>query len=174
MKSRIRSPIICGAVVAFVVCSSVAFSMVAGESRDSQAVPIGFLWPQMPAAGHRHPVVNGWAHRFGPSLKCSPAPCAFENVQASEGGNPVNETPIVVDPNNPRHILTAGNDYNCGINFALSTGLYASSDGGSTWSRACTTLGPGNTLSGYDPTVAYDLNDEAFYGTIQGRPGTSR
>ena len=48
------------------------------------------------------------------ALNCKPAPCTLPNVQASEGGQPVDETPISVDPNNAKHVLTAGNDYNCG------------------------------------------------------------
>lgn len=95
-----------------------------------------------------------------PSLTCSPAPCPFTPVDASEGGsNPVNEDPIAVNPNNPMQILSGGNDYNCGN----IQGFFASSDGGTTWTRVCS---PGSGGEG-DPIVGYDLNNVAHAGGIQ-------
>jgi len=79
------------------------------------------------------------------------------NVQASEGGLPVNEDPIAVNPVNSKQLLTGGNDYNC----PSLQGFFASGDGGSTWSHTCM-----NALAGYsgsgDPGVAYDRNGIAF------------
>lgn len=94
-------------------------------------------------------------------LKCNPpVPCIFPNVNASEGGsNPVNEDPIAVNPNNGKQILTGGNDYNC----SNIQGFFASSDGGSTWTRKCS---PGSGGEG-DPVVGYNLNNVAFAGGIQ-------
>jgi len=92
---------------------------------------------------------------FAPEiLSCSPAPCVLPNVQASEGGLPVNEDPIAVNPVNSKQLLTGGNDYNC----PSLQGFFASGDGGSTWSHTCM-----NSLPGYggdgDPGVAYDRNE---------------
>src|SRR6266702_7871252 len=67
------------------------------------------------------------------ALTCSPTPCALPNVQASEGGQPVNEDPIAANPSNAQQQLTGGNDFNC--NSLL--GFYASGDGGSSWNRTC-------------------------------------
>src|SRR5215469_5473692 len=95
-----------------------------------------------------------------PSLTCSPAPCAFTPVDASEGGSlPVNEDPIAVNPNNSSQILTGGNDYNCGN----IQGFFASGDGGTTWTHVCS---PGSGGEG-DPIVGYDLNNVAHAGGIQ-------
>ena len=57
---------------------------------------------------------GGGAELFRPEfLTCSPAPCALPNVQASEGGAPVNEDPIKVNPTNTMQLLTGGYDFNC-------------------------------------------------------------
>jgi hypothetical protein len=94
------------------------------------------------------------------TLVCSPAPCRFKEVDASEGGaNPVNEHPIAANPSNALQVLTGGNDYNCGN----IQGFFASGDGGSTWTRVCS---PGSGGEG-DPIVGYDLNNVAYAGGIQ-------
>ena len=92
------------------------------------------------------------------TLTCLPTPCALPNVQASEGGQPVNEDPIAANPSNAQQLLTGGNDFNC--NSLL--GFYASGDGGSSWNRTCM-----NTLASFpigcgDPGVGYDLTGTAF------------
>jgi hypothetical protein len=95
-----------------------------------------------------------------PSLTCSPAPCTFTPVNASEGGsNPVNEDPIVVNSTNTSNILTGGNDYNCGN----IQGYFASQDGGTTWSHFCS-LGTGGDG---DPIVGFDTNGTGYAGGIQ-------
>lgn len=97
-----------------------------------------------------------------PVLKCSPAPCSLPNVQASEGGQPVDETPISVDPNNSKHVITAGNDYNC----STLTGYYASTNGGKKWTATCGTLATGASGGDGDPVVGWDLNGIAYRGGI--------
>ena len=95
-----------------------------------------------------------------PALSCTPAPCIYTPVNASEGGTaPVNEDPIVVNPANALNILTGGNDYNC----ANIQGYFASTDGGTTWSHFCS-LGTGGQG---DPIVGFDLKGIAYAGGIQ-------
>ena len=95
-----------------------------------------------------------------PNLTCSPAPCAFTPVNASEGGtNPVNEDPIAVNPTNSMNLLTGGNDYNCGN----IQGYFSSTNGGTTWTHFCS-LGTGGQG---DPIVGFDLNGNAYAGGIQ-------
>lgn len=121
-----------------------------GGYQAAKAFKAGTLRPQ-PGAG----ITNA-----APSLTCSPAPCAFTPVDASEGGTlPVNEDPIAVNPTNTMQILSGGNDYNCGN----IQGFFASSDGGTTWTRVCS---PGSGGEG-DPIVGYDLNNVAHAGGIQ-------
>jgi hypothetical protein len=98
--------------------------------------------------------------KIAPPLTCSPAPCIYTPVNASEGGtNPVNEDPIVVNPTNALNLLTGGNDYNC----SNIQGYFSSSDGGTTWSHFCA-LGSGGQG---DPIVGFDLKGNAYAGGIQ-------
>ncbi|MEO8973212.1 MAG: sialidase family protein [Ktedonobacteraceae bacterium] len=101
-----------------------------------------------------------------PDLSCKPAPCVLPNVQASEGGQPVNEDPIATNPANNKNLLTGGNDYNC----TSLQGFYASSNGGTSWNHTCM-----NTLSGAsgdgDPGVGFDSTGVAYITGID--TGTS-
>lgn len=101
-----------------------------------------------------------------PSVKAKRLP----NVQASEGGQPVNEDPIVANPTNPSQLESGGNDYNC----PTLQGFYNSSNKGSTWSHYCMAAISGASGEG-DPTVGYDLNGNAYIGGIQtgGAAGSS-
>jgi len=111
-------------------------------------------------AGLLHPETGTLPEEVLPaSLSCPTAPCVFPNVLASEGGQPVNEDPVAVNPKNPLQILTGGNDYNCGN----IQGFFATGDGGTTWTHTCY---PGSGGEG-DPVVGYDLNNVAYAGGIQ-------
>jgi hypothetical protein len=98
-----------------------------------------------------------------PALACSPVPCVLPNVQASGGVNIANEDPIAANPKNALQLLTGANDYSCSSSLQ---GFYASSDGGSTWTRTCLPVISGGAGDG-DPTVGYDLLGNAFAGGIQ-------
>lgn len=104
---------------------------------------------------------------FGERLTCTPAPCTVPNVQASEGGSPVNETPLAANPVSPRQMLTGGNDYNC----PTTQGFFASHDGGSTWNHNCL----GNVSGAFgvgDPVVGYNTTGTTFIGGIDEVSGT--
>ena len=134
--------------------------MSAQQRLDKSPLSGGLLAARAFKAGRLHyqPAANGGIHN--PDLTCSPAPCAFPNVDASEGGSaPVNEHPIAANPNNAMQLLSGGNDYNCGN----IQGFFASGDGGSTWAHVCS---PGSGGEG-DPVVGYDLNNVAYAGGIQ-------
>jgi hypothetical protein len=118
----------------------------------ARAIRAGLALPALAPAGGK-----------APTLKCSPSPCALPNVQASEGGQPVDETPISVDPNNSKHVLTAGNDYNCSSSLQ---GYFASTDGGKTFTHSCGTLATGTSGGDGDPVVGWDLNGVAYRGGI--------
>jgi hypothetical protein len=82
------------------------------------------------------------------------------DVRASEGGLPVNEDPIVTSPVDARDVMTAGNDYNC----RSTEGVFTSSDGGVTFRHHCLpVVGAGGCG---DPSVAYDLQGNAFIAAI--------
>ncbi len=99
-------------------------------------------------------------------LSCKPRPCALPNVQASgNGGQPVDEDPLSIDPNNNKHLVSGGNDYNCGSSLR---GFFASTDGGKTWIHKCGPVGPGTTGGFGDPAIAWDLNGNVFSAGIDG------
>lgn len=100
---------------------------------------------------------------ISPDLYCNPAPCVMLNHQASEGGQPANETPIAANPTNNKDLLTGANDYNC-LNLQ---GYYASTNGGKTWNVTCM----GTYANGFgegDPGVGYDLQGNAYISGIEG------
>lgn len=110
---------------------------------------------------------------FRPNLSCSPAPCALPNVQVSEGGNVVAETPMIANPRDSRQLLAGSVDFNCGYpssKWPAGTGIYASNDGGQTWNHSCLQLAANAVGTEWDPSVAYDLNGAAF---ASGPEGTS-
>ncbi|GAC1653068.1 MAG: sialidase family protein [Ktedonobacteraceae bacterium] len=89
-------------------------------------------------------------------------------MQAS-GGNPpgtmpVNEDPIVVNPQNSLQLLSGGNDFNC----PSKQGFYASNDGGTTWKATCMHV-PLNYVGKGDPGVGYDLNNQAYITGVDNR-----
>jgi hypothetical protein len=102
------------------------------------------------------------------ALTCTPTPCVLPNVQASNGGQPVDEDPIVANRQNASELLTGGNDYNCSTTLQ---GFFGSNDGGSTWHAACLPLIPGGSGGLGDPGVAYDITGTLAYATgIQDAP----
>jgi hypothetical protein len=101
-----------------------------------------------------------------PALTCSPVPCVLPNVQASAGVNIANEDPIASNPLNPSQLLTGANDYSCGVTLQ---GFYASSNGGTSWTRTCLPAISGGSGLG-DPMVGYDRLGNTFAGGIQAGP----
>ncbi|HEY6578988.1 MAG TPA: sialidase family protein, partial [Rhizomicrobium sp.] len=92
-----------------------------------------------------------------------PAPCALPNVQASSGGRAVSETPLAVNPLDPKQLMTGGMDYNCRKSLQ---GFWTSSDGGSTWMGGCAPLAKGASAGEGDPVVGYDLSGTAWRGGV--------
>jgi hypothetical protein len=85
-----------------------------------------------------------------------PAISTLPNVPAETGSFPVNSTPITADPLTPTHLMSAGNDYNCGS----FLGFYNSDDGGADWRQSCMPFA-GSGACG-DPTLAYDRLGAAY------------
>ena len=167
MKSYLR---VLGIPMVIGLLMLVSMSPTAGAASASKGVKLplkpysaGLLMAQAIHSGAVKLTPKHAKGGIGPDLYCNPAPCVMLNHQASEGGQPVDETPIAANPNNKKDLLTGGNDYNCGS----LQGFYASSNGGKTWNTTCM-----NTLSGAfgegDPGVAYDLNNNAYITGIDG------
>lgn len=127
-------------------------SPISASTLVAQAVHAGTLRPQR---------VGSPSRSILPSTKPKPAPSALADVQASEGGAPVNEDPIAVNVNNGQQLLTGGNDYNCDT----FQGFYSSSNGGATWLTHCLDALPGQFGEG-DPVVGYDLLGNSYIGGI--------
>jgi hypothetical protein len=127
----------------------------------ARGIRAGTIHPTAANAVHGAPIIF-------PSLNCTPAPCALRNENASNGTTqPVDETPIAVNPNNSQQLITGGNDYACSTSLR---GFWTSNNGGKTWSGAC-----GVDLSGSggdgDPVVGYDLNGTVYQGGIESGSG---
>jgi hypothetical protein len=119
----------------------------------------GVLVAQAIHSGKLQPTSHGTGITPLPQLPtCSPTPCALPNVQASEGGKPVNEDPIAANPSNAQELLTGGNDYNC----SSLLGFFASSNGGSTWNHTCMNTPTAFPVGCGDPGVGYDLSGAAY------------
>jgi len=109
-------------------------------------------------------------------FNCSPAPCVLPPTQASEGGNPVTNTPIVTNPLNPEHLLLGSVDGNCQPPSVL--GFHLSRDGGSTWKRTCMTsiiTQQRVYWPSFEPSVGYDRKGAAcvvgFYNASDSKDG---
>ena len=96
------------------------------------------------------------------AITCTPAPCVMKNAQASNGTQPVNDTPVAVNPANSSQVATGGNDYNC----ATLQGFYASGNGGASFHHKCLAIANSSYTGGGDPVVAYDHTNNLFVGGI--------
>lgn len=95
-----------------------------------------------------------------------------ENVAVTSVPQPNNEPALAVDPNDPMHIVAAGNDYGT-PNEDAWVGYYVSWDGGETWARDLIDgywRGPISPLTGYegagDPVVCFDSNSNVYISGI--------
>src|SRR5215471_16902168 len=78
---------------------------------------------------------------------------------------PHNETAVIVDPNDPLHLLAGSNDTQLVSGNARSAmGYYTSFDGGRTWLNGVIP-GAGFAQTS-DPSVGFDLHNGAFYGMV--------
>jgi len=116
-----------------------------------------------PPGFHRFGQELGSAGSMPPVLDCTPVPCAVNNQQASEGGMPVNDTPITGNLLNLDQLLSGGADYNC----PQLASFYFSSDGGSTWNVHCSDVLPAFPVGNGGPGVAFDLNNVAYATTVK-------
>jgi hypothetical protein len=154
--------------IGLLLLASLVATAGASSAKQSRLLPLspysgGYLMAQAIHSGKvRLPSSGAASNTANPNLTCTPAPCAFPNVVASEGTtNPVNEDPIVVNPNNAKQLETGGNDYNC----ASLQGFFTSSNGGTTWTRTCLNVLSGASGAG-DPAVGYDLNGNVYAAGI--------
>ncbi len=95
-----------------------------------------------------------------------------ENFAVTSTPQPNNEPAIAIDPNDPLHLVAAGNDYG-GFNDDAWVGYYVSWDGGKTWSRDLIPGylgGPISQLTGYraagDPVVCFDSASNVYISGI--------
>ncbi len=168
---RLRSALLAG-VPAIAVLGLLATAQAASTARPQPAklenLPYsgGVLVARAIRAGTIHltaaHAAQGAAIVF-PSLNCTPGPCALPNKEFSTGATqPVDETPIAVNPNNSKQLIAGGNDYNCSTSLR---GFWLSNNGGRTWAGACGLDVTGESGDG-DPVVGYDLNGTVYQGGI--------
>lgn len=154
----------CGAIL---ICTLVlAFTPVlSAQTAVLEKLPYsgGVLMSRAIRAGRVQLHSNGGNQVTNPDLTCTPAPCVYTPVRASEGGQPVNENPVAANPANAMNLLSGANDYNC----STLQGFFSSSDGGSTWSHTCLPLYQSGAFGEGDPIVGFDTNGVAYAGGIQ-------
>jgi len=99
---------------------------------------------------------------------CSVAgdPGANIDLSCDLSTSPDNETPVVVDPSDPDHLLAGSNDYfltirGSGIQARVPTGFFTSFDGGAHWIDGQIPMGNGSSGGNGDPAPAFD----AKFGT---------
>jgi hypothetical protein len=93
-------------------------------------------------------------------------PAANIDLSCDDTISPEDETPIVVDPNNPNHLLAGSNDYfisftGSTIHARVPTGFFVSFDGGQTWIDGQIPMGNGANGGNGDPSPAFN----AKFGT---------
>jgi BNR repeat-like domain len=86
-------------------------------------------------------------------------PAANVRLNCDDPRSPDNETPIVVDPTDPDHLLAGSNDYflsftGATLQVRLPTGFFASFDGGRTWIDGQIPMG--NSVESGDPAPAFN------------------
>jgi len=126
----------------------------------------GVLMSRAIRAGRVHLGSNAFlSPELPPSETCTPAPCVLPNIDIFPSSAPVNEVPVVVNPKNPKQLMSGANDYNC----PNTQGFYNSNDGGTTWSHFCMQNLSGASGLG-DPGVGYDLKGNAYITGIDSTP----
>ena len=95
-----------------------------------------------------------------------------DNVAVTDVPENNNEPSIAVDPNDPLHLVAAGNDYGT-PNGDAWVGYYVSWDGGETWARDLISGyigGPISVLTGFrgagDPVVCFDGDGNVYISGI--------
>jgi hypothetical protein len=89
-------------------------------------------------------------------------PSANIDISCDDQISPENETPIVVDPTNPDHLLAGSNDYRLAftgstVQVRVPTGSFVSFDGGATWTDGQIPMGSGSGPGGNgDPSPAFN------------------
>ena len=155
-------------LVTLLLLSMATFAIAQSNSPlEKSPISTGVLMSRAIRAGRVH--LGGSGLEGGallPDLTCSPRPCVLPNVNVSQSAVLANEVPVVVNPRNSLQILSGANDYNC----PNIQGFYASSDGGSTWTRTCLNSIAGDFGEG-DPGVGYDLHNVAYISGIDANHG---
>ena len=99
-----------------------------------------------------------------PKATCTSTGNAVADVQLSCDNltSPEDETPVVVDPTDPNHLLAGSNDYyfvptGSSLQARVPTGFFVSFDGGNTWTDGQIPMGSGSGNGGNgDPSPAFN------------------
>ena len=164
MKTGIRPRLV---TVLIIVLSLVVAA--AAQIPDGDRLPYsgGLLVGRAIASGQMqrpdHSVPDAFAIK-PPTVTCTPQPCVLPNIQVSPPPDttPRNETTVVANPGNSQQLLSSANDYNCDN----LTGLFVSTNGGSSFTETCMNVAAGYTGAG-EPSVAYDLSSNKYIAGVQ-------
>jgi len=142
-----------------ILVAVVAGATVLGVGQVSASAGNPYALPKSPISASTLMAQAVHAGKITPQASSLSGPQSkpLTNVEASPGGQPVDEDPIATNPANSQQLLSGGNDYNCGN----IQGFYSSSNGGTTWSHFCMQNLPGSSGCG-DPAVGYDLTGASY------------
>src|SRR5436309_3221865 len=95
------------------------------------------------------------------TCQSSGRPASTIDLSCDGNTDPDNETPIVVDPTDPNHLLAGSNDYHIfikgsSITARVPTGFFVSFDGGRNWTDGQIPMGSGGSGGNGDPAPAFD------------------
>jgi hypothetical protein len=95
------------------------------------------------------------------TCQSSGVPAADIDLSCDDPISPEDETPIVVDPADPDHLLAGSNDYQLSftgstLQVRVPTGFFVSFDGGATWTDGQIPMGSGAGGGNGDPSPAFD------------------
>lgn len=155
------------------VVALVAFAAAAVASAGENPQPIDFTHNVFNAPSP----VPGTVWANGPKVKtgtaiCTTATSAAANVNTDcEENGPHNETSIAVNPTDTNNMIGGANDYQLAVNPGGHVGetilsrAHVTFDGGATWSEYPIFSDSSYTVTG-DPSVAFDAQGNAYYGTL--------
>src|SRR5438132_11861273 len=152
---------------------AIAVSCVAVACRESPE-PTAPAPPLAAAQSASNPNNPAWWNKYqylaanGPldGNAAATATTLGSNVHVSNECGPHSETFITLNPNGPRQLTAGSNEI-----FRLPMRAYFSSDGGGSWGGVDVPLPPAlsgtnDTRFGSDPTLAFDMQGNVFYGFI--------
>jgi hypothetical protein len=163
MNTRVRVAILAGAAV---VVLGLAMSAASAPDPISRADFSSSLL-QLQALAAEGEFSGGSGQISSPTCTTSPG---SPDLSCDRPFDPDNEITIAVDPENPNHLAAGSNDYfllpkGATLIARVPTGLFTSTDGGSTWLDGQVPMGNGGGGGNGDPVVGFNAKYDLVHMT---------